>query len=220
MPSASRIAHGGLPFATPMSEAAGDAAVAALPLTGGATLLETGCGNGELLLRAVRAHPGANGHGIDLDADAVAEARERTGDLAVSFTVGDAAQLAQPCDAVINVASSHVHGGFPDALDVLARLAPGVLYGEGFWARHPGADFLNALGGATEDELSDLAGLRAAIGDAGFEILHQSEAGDGDWARYEETLAVNAERDGGEECLAYARRIRERRALPTGRASA
>lgn len=216
MPSASRIAHAGLPFANPMPEAAVDVAIAAMPLPGGATILETGCGSGELLIRAVRAHPGTSGHGIDLDADAIAEARGRSARLPVRFSVGDAASPGEPCDAVINVASSHVHGGFPGALATLRGLAPLVLFGEGFWARPPGADFLDALGGGTEDELRDLPGLRAAARDAGFEIVHESLADPGHWARYEETLAENAERHGGADCVAYARRIRGRRALLGG----
>jgi hypothetical protein len=98
----------------------------------------------------------------------------------------------------------------------MRALAPAALYGEGFWRRPPGTDFLAALGDATEDELTDLEGLRSAIRNAGFDILHESVADDGDWARYEETLAANAERHGGPDCLAYAHRIRERRALPGG----
>jgi hypothetical protein len=50
----------------------------------------------------------------------------------------------------------------------------------------------------------------------GFEILRESLASHDYWARYEETLAANAERHGGPDSLAYARRIRERRALPGG----
>ena len=119
-------------------------------------------------------------------------------------------------DTVINVGSSHVHGGFPAALTVLRRLAPVVLYGEGFWSRPPTGDFLAALGGATEDELAALDGLRSAIAEAGFEILHESLAGESDWAHYEESLAATAERHGEPDSLAYARRIRERRALPGG----
>ena len=102
------------------------------------------------------------------------------------------------------------------ALEALRALAPVVLYGEGFWRRPPATDFLAALGGATEDELSDVEGLRTAIAAAGFEILHESLADDRDWSRYEETLADNAEREGSPESRAYARRIRERRALPGG----
>ena len=119
-------------------------------------------------------------------------------------------------DAVINVGSSHIYGGFPAALTALHRLAPVALYGEGFWRRAPTSDFLAALGGATEDELADLDGLRSAIVEAGFEILHESLAGKSDWAYYEESLADAAEGHGGRDSLAYASRIRERRALPGG----
>ena len=52
--------------------------------------------------------------------------------------------------------------------------------------------------------------------DGGFEIEALAEADEADWAAYEETLAANAEADGGPETAAYARRIRERRALPDG----
>jgi hypothetical protein len=98
----------------------------------------------------------------------------------------------------------------------LRGLAPAALYGEGFWRRPPSQPFLAALGGAAEDELADLDGLRAAVGTAGFEIVHESLASERDWARYEETTAANAERHGAPASLAYARRIRERRALPGG----
>jgi SAM-dependent methyltransferase len=214
--SASQIAHAGLPFANPMAESAVDAAIAALPLPAHASIVDTGCGSGELLLRTLRRHPDARGLGVDVDADAIAEARRRAGGLPARFEIADATSVVGPFDAVINVASSHVHGGFPAALGALRDLAPVILYGEGFWCRTPGADFLAALGGATEDELAALPGLRAAIRDAGLAILHEELAAGSDWERYEETLAANAERHGGPDCLAYAARIRERRALPGG----
>ena len=216
MPSASRIAHAGLPFANPMSEAAVDAAIAALPLPDEPVIVDTGCGNGEMLLRVLRYHRGARGLGVDLDADAIAEARRRAGALPARFEVRDAGTVDGTFDAAVNVGSSHVHGGFPAAVNKVHALAPVALFGEGFWRRPPAQDFLDALGGATEDELSDLDGLRAAIRSAGFEILHESLASEDDWARYEETTAANAERHGTPETLAYARRIRERRALPGG----
>ena len=216
MPSASRIAHAGLPFANPVSETAVDAAIAALPISGEALVLDTGCGSGEMLLRAVTAHAPARGLGVDLDADAIADARQRANGLSARFEVGDAAALQGSFDAVINVGSSHVHGGFPSALAALRALAPVALYGEGFWQRPPSEDFLAALDGATADELSDLDGLRGAVRDAGFAVQHESFASDHDWADYEETLAANAERHGTPDTLAYAQRIRERRALPHG----
>ena len=191
-----------------------DAAIAALPLPAEPLILDTGCGNGEILLRALRARPGARGLGVDLDEDAIAEARGHGARLAVRFEVRDPATVDGAFDAVINVGSSHAHGGFPAALAALRRLGPVALYGEGFWQRPPAEDCLEALGGATVDELADLAGLHAAIAQAGFVVVHESVASPEDWAHYEETLAVNAESHDAPDTRAYAQRIRARRALP------
>ena len=216
MQNASQIAHEGLAFANPMPEATVDAAIAALPIPTGAVVLDTGCGRGEILLRTLRAHPGTRGVGIDLDPQLVAEARSRAASLPVRFEVADAEAAAPPVDAVINVGASHAHGGFPAAVAALRARARIALYGEGFWQQPPSDDFLAALGGASVGELADLDGLRAAIKEAGFGIVGEWLASSDDWAHYEETLAANAERHGGSCALAYARRIRERRALPRG----
>lgn len=216
MPSASRIAHAGLAFAHPMSDEAVDAAIAALPLGADPLILDAGCGSGEMLVRALRRHTPARGLGVDLDGDGLAEARRAAAGLTARFELRDAATIDGRFDAVINVASSHALGGFPAALERLRALGPVVLYGEGFWRRSPSEAFLTALGGASADELSDRAGLHDAIGRAGFAILHEWLAGDADWACYEGTLAANAERHNAPETLAYAQRIRDRRALPGG----
>lgn len=216
MPSASRIAHDGLAFANPISETAVDAAIAALPLPADPEILDTGCGSGEMLLRAVKSRAPAHGLGVDLDPDAIAEAERRAHGISARFEVRDAATVRGRFDAVINVGSSHAHGGFPAALDALRALAPIALYGEGFWQRPPSEAFLAALGGATVDELGDLDGLRAAIRDVGFHVLFESFASEQDWAHYEETLAANAERHDTPDTAAYAKRIRDRRELPGG----
>jgi SAM-dependent methyltransferase len=199
-----------------MSEADVDEAIAALPLPPEPLVVDTGCGSGEMLLRVLRTHAGARGLGVDLDADAITEARQRAATLPARFEVRDAATLEGPFDAVINVGASHALGDFPAVMKALRGLARVALYGEGFWRREPSREFLAALGGATVDELSDLAGLRAAVSDAGFEITREWVASPDDWTHYEETLAANAERHGSPESLAYARRIRDRRALADG----
>jgi hypothetical protein len=169
-----------------------------------------------MLLRVLRQHRGASGLGVDLDADAIDAARQRTGIVPARFEVRDASTVAGPFDAVLNIGASHAHGGFPAALTALRRLAPVVVYGEGFWQRRPSDDFLAALGGARVDELSDLDGLRLAATRAGFDVRRVWVASEEDWARYEGTLAANAERHATPETLAYAKRIRDRRALPHG----
>jgi cyclopropane fatty-acyl-phospholipid synthase-like methyltransferase len=68
-----------------MSEAAVEAALVALPLRSQPRMLDTGCGSGEMLLRALRLHRGARGLGVDLDADAIADARQRAVDLPAEF---------------------------------------------------------------------------------------------------------------------------------------
>jgi SAM-dependent methyltransferase len=216
MSNASLVAHAGLPFANPMSEGEMDAAIAALSLGSGSTVLETGCGSGEILVRTARAYPGIRGLGVDRDVEVIAQACRRANTDQVRFEVGDAARVTGRYDAVINVAASHAHGGFPDALGAIRSLGAIVLYGEGFWQRPPSSEFLAGLGGATVDELAALEGLRSAICAAGFAIAHESLASEEDWAHYEETLASNAERDGSPDALAYARVIRDRRALPDG----
>jgi cyclopropane fatty-acyl-phospholipid synthase-like methyltransferase len=223
VPSASNLAHRGLPFANPMSEADVERTLDALRLPAGALVLDTGCGSGEMLLRALERDPTWRGLGVDLDADAIAEARRRAAERLpgrdVRFELRDAGEVEGRHDAVLNVGSSHVHGGYPAALGALRRLVAdggAVVFGEGHWVREPSAAFLDALGGASADELPDLDGLRAAARAAGFDVEAEAVASEEDWAAYEETLAANAERAGGEDALRYARRIRDRRALPDG----
>jgi hypothetical protein len=82
----------------------------------------------------------------------------------------------------------------------LARLTeltpPGghVLVGDGFWAREPADAYLEALGGATRDELTDYAGLVRAGERHGLASIYVRVATDADWDRYEWTLTANGER--------------------------
>lgn len=228
MPSVSVLAHDGLPFMNPLPEAGIDAAIAALDVPDGARVLETGCGSAELLLRVLERHAGAQGVGVDPDPDALARARcaaaarvpGREPEL-IEATAAGADLPPAAFEVVVNVASSHAHGGFPDALAALAVLArPGgtVLLGEGFWTCEPSPEFLKALGGATADELPlGLEALVAAASAAGLEpIAEPVLSTEADLAAYELGLVANAETLGTPDGDAYAQLILERRALPCG----
>jgi SAM-dependent methyltransferase len=226
---ASFRAHAAVPFMNPMSEADVDGAIAGLELpSADARVVETGCGAAELLLRILECHDQATGVGVDPDPLALGRARAaaarrvpgREPEL-IEARAQDAALEPGGFDLVVNVAASHAHGGFPDALAQLAALARPdgglVLLGEGFWARPPSAAFLEALGGATADELPlGLDGLLAAVRAAGLEPVDVRAASVADWAAYEDGLATEAERYADDDATAYARRIRDRRALPDG----
>src|SRR3954464_8976406 len=109
-----------------MSEAAVDRILDGLGLPAGALVLDTGCGSGEMLLRALARDPTWRGLGVDLDEDAIdvaappagrrahavarPRAAERLPGRDVRFEVRDAAGATGRHDAVLNVGSSHVHG--------------------------------------------------------------------------------------------------------------
>jgi hypothetical protein len=129
---------------------------------------------------------------------------------------------------VLCIAASHALGGFPDALRALAELVrPGgeVLLGEGYWRRPPSPEYLDALGGASADELPDYGGLMRAAEQAGLTPVYSSVASEADWDRYEWLLILNAERwaaahaadPGAEVMRERAGRARERMTMPGGR---
>ena len=100
-----------------------------------------------------------------------------------------------------------------------------MLLGEGYWRQPPSAEYLDALGGASADELPDYGGLMRAAEERGSRRSTASVASEADWDRYEWRLILNAERwaaanpdDPGADVLRErARRARERMTMPGGR---
>jgi SAM-dependent methyltransferase len=206
---ASRIAHGELALWNPLSDQALDEAIGLLDLAPGATVLDVGAGRGEVL-RRVSERWEVRGTGYDSDPGLV----EGTG-----LELRDEPPKG-PFDLVVCIASSHALGGFPDALGRLRDLTvPGgqVLLGEGYWRRPPSEEYLEALGGASADELTGYDALLRAAEDAGLVPVHASVASHQDWDRYEWRLILNSERSGLPELRERAEAARGRLALPAGR---
>jgi SAM-dependent methyltransferase len=210
--AASRIAHGDLTLYNPLSDADLDEAIGLLDLPPGARVLDVACGTAEVL-RRVAARWQVEGVGYDADAELIERGRAAAPEL--DLRVAEEPPPG-PFDLVVCVASSHALGGFPDALGRLGELGDRVLLGEGYWRREPSPEYLDALGGATRDELPDYGGLFAAAEAAGLTPVWSCVAGERDWDRYEWTQVLNAERHGGElrERAAAARR---RLTMPGGR---
>ena len=218
---ASRIAHGEVRLWNPLSEAALDEAIGLLEPPAGARVLDVACGRAEVLRRVAERFD-VEATGYDSDAALI-----ESGPAGLDLHVRDSPPPG-PFDVVLCIASSHALGGFPDALGALRELVrPGgeLLLGEGYWRRSPSAEYLDALGGASADELPDYSGLMRAAEEAGLTPLYCAVASEADWDRYEWRLILNAERwaaahpeDPGADVLRErARRARERMTMPGGR---
>jgi SAM-dependent methyltransferase len=209
----SRIAHGDLPLFNPLSERDLDEAIELLDLGRGSRVLDVACGNAEVL-RRIAARWDVEGVGYDRDAELIEQARARAPELRLEVS-----EEPPPgrFDLVVCVASSHALGGFPAALPRLGELADVVLLGEGYWRREPSPEYLEALGGASSDELADYVGLFKAAADSGLVPLWSCVAGERDWDRYEWTQVLNADRHGGAALLERAAAARRRLTMPGGR---
>ena len=177
-PGLSRLAFHG-----PLSEARAARIVARLAARQPRTVLDIGCGWGELMLRILDAAPQATGLGLDTHEGDLARGRASAqarglGDRA-AFVRESAVRTARgPADLVLCVGSSHAlteieppgHG--EAALAELRRLVgPGgrVLLADGFWHRTPTeAELARMWPGTTAGEYGDLAGLVDLAVAAGF----------------------------------------------------
>lgn len=197
-----------LDFNAPLSPARADGLVARLARASQSTVLDLGCGWGELLLRLLTALPAASGTGIDSDADHIARARRNAAarglaDRAV-FVQGRVSESAPgPADLALSIGASHVFGDASpsEQTDVALRglrdlVGTGgrVLFGECFWQRPPTPADLAALWpGTRADEFTGLTGLVGRTAAAGFRPLWIETAGADEWEFFESGFLAGRE---------------------------
>jgi SAM-dependent methyltransferase len=200
---ASAIAHGDMPYHNPVDPETIETIVAMLALDEDDRVLDVGCGRGELLIR-IAERTGASGIGVDLADEQIATARSqaalRVPDAGLQFETLDASMLDEEDGSfalAVCVGSTHALGGLAGTLERLATFVrPGgnLLIGEGFWALPPSAAFLDALGGASEDELTTYPELLAAGNGHGLEPVYAATASVQDWEHYEWANILHADR--------------------------
>jgi precorrin-6B methylase 2 len=190
-----------LDFMAPLSAERGNRLAADLAALKPSTVVDLGCGWGELLLRILATCPNANGVGVDTHSPDLARGRANaaTRSLAdrVTFIEGPAAKYLRPADILINLGAHQALGGVTEALRALHdTVNPGghVLFGAEFWEHPPTAGQLaNMWPGISADDCSDLAGLVDQAVAAGFRPLRIDTATPGEWEEFESGLAADTE---------------------------
>ncbi len=161
-----------------------DAVLERIENTAPSTVVDLGCGTGQLTQRLIRTFPGASVVGVDLSAGMLAQAADRLGDTggaAGPLLRADAQQLplaASSVDIVVCTESFHWYEDQGGVLDEVARvLTPGGRLLIASIATVTGAgDRLvrraTGLGGRTIRALPARR-MRELLDGSGFEVLHQ-----------------------------------------------
>lgn len=195
--------HDDLEFVSPLSDARADtlAAWVAAGLTRGGTVLDVGCGWGELVLRVAALAPLARAVGVDLDEVSIVEARRRAAERGleerVTFLAADGVTAGPSrVEGLVALGASQVWGpdvteGLP--LDYGAALAAirsrvergsRVVYGDAIWSGHPTPEATAPLSGR-EDEFLGLADLVEIVVASGFAVIGIHEATLEEWDDFE-----------------------------------
>ena len=192
-----------LTFHGPLSEERATRIVRRLAGAAPRTVLDLGCGWGELMLRVLTAVPEARGTGVDLDARDLDRGRRNAearglGERVVFVEESAVGTVRGPADLVLCVGASHALAPeISEALRALRRLvADGgrVLLSEGFWQRPPtAAELARMWPEASADDHLDLATLVDLAVAAGFRPEWVETANADEWEEFESGYQADAE---------------------------
>ncbi|KAA2255451.1 class I SAM-dependent methyltransferase [Solihabitans fulvus] len=190
-----------LTFNSPLSSERADRLAADLAATKPATVLDLGCGWGELLLRVLAAAPDASGTGIDNFGPDMVRARHNAADRGladrVTFIEGAVADHLANADVVISSGAYQAFGDIKTALTGIRSLVnPGgrVLFAAEIWERIPTAEQLaNMWDGITVDDCLLLPDLVDTAVATGFRPLRIETSTRGEWEEFESLFLAGSE---------------------------
>jgi SAM-dependent methyltransferase len=179
----------------PLSEAHAELLLSRLAVEPESTILDLGCGWGELLLRAVAEFGDTSGIGVDSDPELIdrgtALAVERGLAERVRLVCRPAAEWTTPAERLICIGASQAWGDVMDALERLYHLTlPGgrLLFGDGCWEAAPTAAAAAIF--TTVPPLSDLVDRARAIG---WRVLSLTVSDQREWDDFETTWRAGRE---------------------------
>jgi cyclopropane fatty-acyl-phospholipid synthase-like methyltransferase len=177
--------YAALRWNTPLSESHAEELLDHLDLAGATSIVDLGCGWGELLLRATARAGGAKAVGVDTDPAGLDRGRRAAlaRGLDVTFVEQHADDWHGTADRAVCIGAAHTLGGSRTMLARLAEVVPRgrVLVGDGCWEAPPTEAAHSIFG----DDVLPLADLAAACGETGWQVLHLSTADQHEWDDFE-----------------------------------
>ena len=198
----SAIAHRDHAYCNPIAAAKIERMLELVSLVGDASVLDLGCGRGELSLKLVERFQ-ARVTAVDISSpmlDAVRQRAQACGALErlrlLEVDIADFKPDPECFDLTAMLGGGGIGGGIAGICTTLAgwtRRGGYVLIGEGYWVQPPAPEYLAHLE-ATADEFRDHRGnVRAGV-DAGLIPLHAFVASPDEWDEYEWKYSRSIER--------------------------
>ena len=198
----SAIAHRDHAYCNPIAAAKIERMLELVSLVGDASVLDLGCGRGELSLKLVERFQ-ARVTAVDISSpmlDAVRQRAQACGALErlrlLEIDIADFKPDPECFDLTAMLGGGGIGGGIAGICTALAgwtRRGGYVLIGEGYWVRPPAPEYLAHLE-ATADEFRDHRGNVQAGVDAGLIPLHAFVASPDEWDEYEWKYSRSIER--------------------------
>jgi precorrin-6B methylase 2 len=156
-----------------------------------AHFVDLGCGWGQLLIDIVMMLPGSTGIGIDSDHNVIEHADVCAAKRGISdrirFVQEDCTLVAERCDVLICIGSTHAWNTLESALGTFYQLfqpAGQLIIGVPYWENSPSDAACHALG-TTQDGLPNEISLRTLVTESGFDITGFRASTLAEWDSFE-----------------------------------